>query len=99
MVEWKVTVKGDFDVILKKKIENNFFSPPGSARELKLRPFDSESKTTSGCSNSLISKKNHPKQFVFILPVDYWHCLDCMDNSISETYSKNLLLWIPQKYI
>ena len=56
------------DVILKK-IENNFFSPPGDARELKLRPFDSESKTSSGSSNSLISKKNHPKQFLFILPL------------------------------
>ena len=48
------------DVILKKKIENIFFSPPGDARELKLRPFDSESKTSSGCSNSLISKKKSP---------------------------------------
>ena len=43
-----------------KKIENNFLSPPGGAREFKLRPFDSESKTTSGCSNSLISKKIAP---------------------------------------
>ena len=40
------------DVIMKKKVENNFFSPPGSARELKSRPFESESKTTAlltGC--------------------------------------------------
>ena len=35
------------------------------ARELKLLPFDSESKTKSGCSNNLFSEKNHPK-FVFI---------------------------------
>ena len=28
-----------------------FFSTSGGARELKLQPFDSESKTTSGCSN------------------------------------------------
>ena len=40
---------------------NIFFSPPGCAREQKLRPFDSESKTTSGCSNNLISKKITPK--------------------------------------
>ena len=32
--------------------------PPGGARELKLQPFDSESKNTSGCTNSLISKKS-----------------------------------------
>ena len=37
-----------------------FFSPPFGARELKLRPFDSESKTTSDCSNSLFSKKITP---------------------------------------
>ena len=41
----------------KKKLKIIFFSPPGGARELKLRPFDSESKTTSDCSNSLFSKK------------------------------------------
>ena len=46
------------DVILKKKSKIIFFSPPGGARELKLRPFDSESKTTSDCSNSLFSKKS-----------------------------------------
>ena len=39
-----------------KKLENNFFSPRGGARELKLQPFDSESKTSSGCSDSLFSK-------------------------------------------
>ena len=44
----------------KIKLKIIFFSPPGGARELKLRPFDSESKTTSGCSNSLISKKITP---------------------------------------
>ena len=44
----------------EKKLKIIFFSPPGGARELKLRPFDSESKTTSDCSNSLSSKKNHP---------------------------------------
>ena len=48
---------GVFPDFCKKKIENNFFLPPGGARELKLRPFDSESKTTSDCSNSLFSKK------------------------------------------
>ena len=48
------------DVILKKKVENNFFSPPSGARELKLRPFDSKSQTTSVCRNSLISKKITP---------------------------------------
>ena len=35
------------DVILKKKIKLFFFAT-GGARGLKLRPFDSESKTTSG---------------------------------------------------
>ena len=44
----------------KKKLKIIFFSPPGGARELKLRPFDSESKTTSGCSNCLILKKITP---------------------------------------
>ena len=34
-----------------------FFLPPGSARGVTLRPFDSESKTTSGCSYNLFSKK------------------------------------------
>ena len=38
-----------------------FLAAPGGARELKLRPFDSESKNTSGCSYSLISKKITPK--------------------------------------
>ena len=41
-----------------KKLKIFFFSLPGGVRELKLRPFDSESKTTTGCSNSLISKKS-----------------------------------------
>ena len=41
----------------KIKMKIIFFSPPGGARELNLRPFDSELKTTSGCSNSSISKK------------------------------------------
>ena len=41
-------------------LENNFFSPQGGARQLKLPPLDSESKTTSDCSNSLISKKIAP---------------------------------------
>ena len=48
------------DVILKKKLKIIFFLPPGGARELKLQPFDSESKTPSDCSNSLISKKITP---------------------------------------
>ena len=47
------------DVILKK-LKIIFFSPPGGAREQKLQPIDSESKTTSGCSNSFISKKITP---------------------------------------
>ena len=36
------------DVILEKKFE----TPPSDARELKLRPFDLESKTTSDYTNS-----------------------------------------------
>ena len=43
-----------------KKNWKYFFSPAGCARELKLQPFDSESKSTSYCFNSLFSKKNHP---------------------------------------
>ena len=43
-----------------KKLKIIFFSPPSGARELKLRLFDSESKTTSDCSNTLFLKKNHP---------------------------------------
>ena len=39
-------------------MENNFFTPPGGARELKLRPFDSERKTTSDCSNRFFRKKS-----------------------------------------
>ena len=50
----------------KKKLKIIFFSPPGGARELKLRPFDSESKTTSGCSNSLISEKITPNSLFSI---------------------------------
>ena len=34
-----------------------------SARELKLRPFDSESKTTSDCGNRLFSKKITPNSY------------------------------------
>ena len=49
----------NIDVILHKKMKI-FFLDSGGARAVKLRPFDSESKTASGCSNSLISKKNHP---------------------------------------
>ena len=41
-----------------RKVLHFFFSPPDGARDLKLRPFDSKSKTTSGCSNSLFSKKS-----------------------------------------
>ena len=37
-----------------KKIENNFFL---ATNRPKLRSLDSESKSTSGCSNSLFSKK------------------------------------------
>ena len=44
----------------EKNIENNSFSPPGGARELELQSFDSESKTTSGCSYSFFSKKITP---------------------------------------
>ena len=45
---------------LWQKNENNFFPRPGCAKELKLRPFDSKSKTRSGCSNSSFSKKITP---------------------------------------
>jgi len=31
--------------------------------QLKFRPFDSESKTTSGCSNTLFSKKKNTEKF------------------------------------
>ena len=42
------------------------FAPSDGARELKLWPFDSESKTTSDCSNSLFLKKiNHNSLFSF----------------------------------
>ena len=40
-----------------------FFSPPGGAGDLKLQPFDSESKTTSDCSNRLFSKKITPDSY------------------------------------
>ena len=40
-----------------------FFSPPGGVRELKLRPFDSESKTTSDCTCRLFSKKITPNSY------------------------------------
>ena len=53
----------------KKKLKIIFFSPQGGARELKLPSFDSESKTTSGCTNSLLTK--NPFQFVFILPIKF----------------------------
>ena len=47
--------------IIKRKIKFKIiFSPPGGARELKIRPFDSESNSTSGCSKSLTSKKLTP---------------------------------------
>ena len=46
------------DVILEKKLKIIFFSPPSAAGELKLQSFDSESKITSDCSNSLFSKKS-----------------------------------------
>ena len=45
-----------FRNIEKTKLKINFFSSPSGARELKLQSYESESKTTSGCSNSLISK-------------------------------------------
>ena len=48
-------------------MEKNFFSSPGCARELKLLPFVSESKTTSDCSNRFFSKKSPLK--VTILPM------------------------------
>ena len=40
-----------------KKSENNFFLPPGGARELKLRSFDSESKTASIVVTNCFRKK------------------------------------------
>ena len=48
-----------------KKFIIIFLSPPVCARELKLRQFDSESKSTSGCSNSVISKKKSPLKVCF----------------------------------
>ena len=54
---------------LKEKIVNNCFSPPDGARELKLRPFDSESKTTSVSSNSLISKRITPNSLFSLYSV------------------------------
>ena len=47
----------------KKKLKIFFFSPPGGARELKLQSFDSESKTTSDCSDRLFSKKITPNSY------------------------------------
>ena len=52
---------------LAKKKKIIFFSSPGCARELKLLPFVSESKTTSDCSNRFFSKKSPLK--VTILPM------------------------------
>ena len=40
-----------------KKMKIIFISPSGCARELKLRSFDSKSKTTSDCSNRFFPKK------------------------------------------
>ena len=37
-----------------------FLSQPGDAGKLKLQPFDSELKTTSGCCYRSISKKTTP---------------------------------------
>ena len=51
---------GVFFRFFELEIENNFLSPPDGTRELKLRPFDSESKTPSDRSNSLFSKKITP---------------------------------------
>ena len=56
-----------------KKNENNAREcqrMPDGARELNLRPFDSELKTESHCSKRLFSKKIHPSHLLFILPVD-----------------------------
>ena len=51
-----------------KKSKIIFFSPPGGARKLKLRSFDSESKITSDCRNFSISKKITLDCFFFIPP-------------------------------
>ena len=42
----------------KKKLKIIFFLPSRGARELKLLSFESETKTKSGCSKSLFSKKS-----------------------------------------
>ena len=64
--------KKKFQFFLQMKIF--FFSRKGGARELKLQPFDSKSKTTSGCSYSLFSKK--------ITPYIFFHC------TIEKFYNK-----------
>ena len=70
------------DVILKKKLKIIFFSPPGGARELKLQPFDSESKTTSGCTNSLISKKITPNSLFSFYQSTFRSLRQILKNSI-----------------
>ena len=62
--------------------------PPGCARELKVQPFDSESKTTSDCTNSLFSKKKNTPNSLFSF---YQH--DC-----STENSKKLFKWLKLKY-
>ena len=55
-----------------------FFSPPRSARELKLRSFDSETKYSSGCTYTLFSKKSsltvcfHSTNIQFIVFTRSW---------------------------
>ena len=61
MVEWKQSVRCDF--VRYQTVTTPWCSfRPGDARQLKLRPFDSESKTTSGCSNRFIFEKNWIKK-------------------------------------
>ena len=48
-------------------LENIFFLPQGGARQLKLRPLDSESKTTTGCRLSLSPKHSSSIRFLLFI--------------------------------
>ena len=70
------------------------FSQPGGARELKLQPFDSESKTTSGCSNSLFSKKT-PLTVYFHFTIPYKFPLLYLQMLLYSQFSRRSALYFP----
>ena len=55
-IRTRLLVTSLYKIFAQKKTKIIFLSPPGGSRELKLRLFDVESKTTLDCLKSFFSK-------------------------------------------